>query len=260
MTVAGGDDTHGSQAGALTVRAGDGTPGSNNGQGGNLVVRGGNAGTAANVVGGDATFNGGSGAGTNAGGAANVLGGTGGSTGGGGLTTVRGGTGGSTSGTGGGLTLQGGPAGAAAASGGNLLLQTTTTGSGTTQVTRLTVLGTTGALQINTGWSDTKNAPAFSATPTISCAAGNSYAVTMTANITSITFSNVPAAGNVFTLTMFLTQDGTGSRTVTWPGAVKWPGGAAPTLTTTINKTDIIQLVTHDGGTTWYGSAVGLNY
>jgi hypothetical protein len=117
-----------------------------------------------------------------------------------------------------------------------------------------------GRIQMQAGWSDTKNAPSFSATPTIDCAVGNSYAVTLTTDITSVAFSNVPAAGNVFTLTMFLTQDSTGARTITWPASVKWSGGAAAVLTTTPTKTDIIQLVTHDGGTTWYATVVGMNF
>jgi len=39
-----------------------------------------------------------------------------------------------------------------------------------------------------------------------------------------------------------LIQDGTGGRTVTWPATVKWPGGVAPTLTTTANARDKVAL------------------
>jgi hypothetical protein len=39
--------------------------------------------------------------------------------------------------------------------------------------------------------------------------------------------------------------------TITWPGSVKWAGGA-PTLTA--SGTDILTFRTRDGGTTWYGS------
>lgn len=37
-----------------------------------------------------------------------------------------------------------------------------------------------------------------------------------------------------------VTQDATGSRTVTWPSTVIWAGGTAPTLTTTANRIDRI--------------------
>ncbi len=85
------------------------------------------------------------------------------------------------------------------------------------------------------------------------------FAYTLTGNVT-FSFSNVPATGTAISVTVELLQDGTGSRTVTWPASVKWPGGVAPTLTTTAAKTDIITLLTRDGGTTWYGFVGGQNF
>ena len=56
----------------------------------------------------------------------------------------------------------------------------------------------------------------------------------------TVTFSN-PVEGTVYRLIVI--QDGTGSRTITtWP-TIKWAGGTAPTLTTTLNKADIITLL-----------------
>lgn len=78
--------------------------------------------------------------------------------------------------------------------------------------------------------------------------------LTLTGNVT-ITFPTA-AAGKSFTLA--LTQDSTGSRTVTWPGTVKWSGGSAPTLTTTANKVDLFSFVSLDG-TNWIAS-IGKNY
>jgi len=40
-----------------------------------------------------------------------------------------------------------------------------------------------------------------------------------------------------------LLQDDTGSRTVTWWSTITWPGGSAPTLTTTANKADWFEFV-----------------
>jgi hypothetical protein len=101
---------------------------------------------------------------------------------------------------------------------------------------------------------------AFAGAETIDCAASEVHALTLTGNVTGITFTNVPAAGKTFALTLLLKQDGTGSRTVAWPASVKWPGGVAPTLTTTAGRTDVITLLTHDGGTTWLGFVGGLNF
>ena len=82
---------------------------------------------------------------------------------------------------------------------------------------------------------------------------GYSQKSTLTGNVT-FTFSN-PISGQAYVLK--LVQDGTGSRTVTWPAAVKWSGGTAPTLTTTASKTDLINL--YYDGTNYFGS-YSLNY
>lgn len=64
-----------------------------------------------------------------------------------------------------------------------------------------------------------------------------------------------PTAGT--SLALALTQDGTGSRTVTWPSNVKWPGGTAPTLSTAAGAVDYLQLDCVDGAN-WYGRTLGL--
>lgn len=65
---------------------------------------------------------------------------------------------------------------------------------------------------------------------------GDSQKLTLTGNVT-LTFSNV-SAGNY--LTLWLIQDSTGSRTVTFPSGTKYSDGTAPTLTTTASAKDII--------------------
>lgn len=74
------------------------------------------------------------------------------------------------------------------------------------------------------------------------------------------TFSNPPATSYLGAMLLYLKQDGTGSRTATWPGSLVWPGGTTPSLTATANRTDIILVTTYDAGTTWEGSVRGLNY
>ena len=96
-------------------------------------------------------------------------------------------------------------------------------------------------------------------TDTIDLTDGNVHNVTLTANCT-FTFSNPPASGTSGSFTLFLNQDGTGSRTATWPGSVKWAGGTAPTLTTTASRTDILVFTTIDAGTIWYGAVSGQDF
>ena len=76
--------------------------------------------------------------------------------------------------------------------------------------------------------------------------AANFFHGTVTGSVT-ISFSNVPA-GAVFVI-FEITNGGS---SVSWPGAVKWPGGSAPALTA--SGTDVISLYTRDGGTTWRGT------
>jgi hypothetical protein len=81
----------------------------------------------------------------------------------------------------------------------------------------------------------------------------NIFNITMTGNCT-FTFTNPPASGTSYSFTLILKQDATGSRTGTWPASVKWPNASTPTLSTGATKTDILNFITVDGGTTYYGA------
>jgi len=89
---------------------------------------------------------------------------------------------------------------------------------------------------------------------TIDLANGSVQILTLTGNCT-FTFPTA-TAGRSFI--MILKQDGTGSRTVTWPSAVKWPAGTAPTITSTASKAD--KYVFTADGTNWLGSNAGQSY
>ena len=56
------------------------------------------------------------------------------------------------------------------------------------------------------------------------------------------------------TYILVVKQDGSGSRTLTWSGAYKWPAGVAPTLTTNANATDIMTF--YSDGTNMYGTYI----
>ena len=93
------------------------------------------------------------------------------------------------------------------------------------------------------------------ATITFDLSASNIQTVTLGGNRT-LALSNV-STGQVFMLE--LTQDGTGSRTVTWFSTIKWAsGGTAPTLTTTANKKDTFGFRCTGSGT-YDGYVVGSN-
>jgi hypothetical protein len=84
---------------------------------------------------------------------------------------------------------------------------------------------------------------------TINWGYGNKQSIEMTADCTfSFTAPDGPT-----NLILAISQDTTGSWTVTWPGNVKWPGGIEPTLTTTASATDLISF--YYDGTYYYGMA-----
>jgi hypothetical protein len=71
---------------------------------------------------------------------------------------------------------------------------------------------------------------------------GTVHKVTLTGNVTFAAPTNMPAGSS---LTLILTQDGTGSRTGTWNASYKWMGGT-PTLSTTAAAIDVVN-VFYDG-------------
>lgn len=92
---------------------------------------------------------------------------------------------------------------------------------------------------------------------TVDCEAGNTFMHTLTEN-TTFTFSNPPASGTGYTMSVEIIQDASASGyTVTWPTSVDWAAATAPTLTATASAVDVFVFTTRDGGTTWYGFTAG---
>lgn len=96
-----------------------------------------------------------------------------------------------------------------------------------------------------------------STTETIDLANGTVHRIVLDANCT-LTFTG-SAAGAAYSFTLVVVQDGTGSRTITWPASVDWANATAPTLSTGANKVDVLTFMTIDGGTTWLGFTAGLD-
>ena len=104
------------------------------------------------------------------------------------------------------------------------------------------------------GVSKGHNIGSTGGTVTIDWDNSNIQKITLTSNITSLTLSN-PIQGGVYSL--IVEQGGVGN-TITWPsGAIKWPGGTPPTLTSgATGDTDVISLIYDPaGGTGYLGNA-----
>lgn len=87
------------------------------------------------------------------------------------------------------------------------------------------------------------------ATTTLNAASGIYFTWTLGGNRTLSTPTNPPTSK---TIRIQITQDATGSRTVTWPGIIKWATPGAPSLSTTAAAIDLVTLVYN--GTNWLGS------
>lgn len=80
------------------------------------------------------------------------------------------------------------------------------------------------------------------------------FKATLTAAVTQLSVINASGSNlNSQTITMLLTQ-GTGANKISWPSNVKWSYGREPVLTFTKDSIDVIQFLSIDGGSTWYGS------
>jgi len=123
----------------------------------------------------------------------------------------------------------------------------TVTGTGTTFVlsTAPTISNPTITAYLETAPALTNSSTAI----TISLASGTVLSYTLTGNCTF----TMPTATSGTSFIVKLIQDGTGSRTATFTG-VKWPGGTAPTITTTASTgVDILSFVCINS--VWYGTA-----
>lgn len=103
-----------------------------------------------------------------------------------------------------------------------------------------------------TNYTETRFTANSSTAITLDLANGTMQDITLTGSPT-ITMPTA-TAGKSFLLML---RTGTGSYTVTW-STVKWPGGTAPTVTSTASRMDIYSFFSD--GTNWYGTTVGQNY
>lgn len=67
------------------------------------------------------------------------------------------------------------------------------------------------------------------------------------------TFTNPPASGAVTAYILEVTNGG--SAAITWPAAITWVSGSAPTLRA--SGLNLVGLITRNGGTTYYGTLLG---
>lgn len=83
---------------------------------------------------------------------------------------------------------------------------------------------------------------------------GNNFEVSLTENITSISFLNL-VSDNVNSFSLYIYQDST-ARSIDWGSSFKWSGGLSPDISEP-NAVYICEFVTYDEGTTWFSFLSG---
>ena len=140
-------------------------------------------------------------------------------------------------------------------------------GNGTSAFTAVTapsgtIVGTTDTQTLSaktltnptvTNYVETPYSANSSTAITLDLTNGTVQIITLTGNATI----TMPTATSGKSFIMYLKQDATGSRTVTW-STVKWAGGTAPTITSTASRLDLLSFFAD--GTNWYGAVISQNY
>lgn len=81
---------------------------------------------------------------------------------------------------------------------------------------------------------------------------------TLTGNVTFVLPTPAATPSRSGTITLVLTQDATGGRTITWPASVKWPDGIAQQPATAANSVSMIHLLWT--GAQWFGLVGGKSF
>ncbi len=127
---------------------------------------------------------------------------------------------------------------------------------GTTEASKAVTADANGVVKFDNGIQEESTAVSSSSNAaTINLRDGTVFTHTLSENVT-YTFSNPAASGYASTFTLKVTQDSS-ARTITWPGAVDWAAGTAPTISTGSGDVDVFVFHTVDGGTTYYGFTAG---
>lgn len=85
----------------------------------------------------------------------------------------------------------------------------------------------------------------------IDCAGSDFRTLLLTASVTSITFSNLPGAGEGRSIVVRILQDSTGGRTIALPASFKPMGSSDLAIQSGANAYTLLTLLTFDQGARW---------
>ncbi len=131
-------------------------------------------------------------------------------------------------------------------------LASNVTASSLTSVGTLSALSSSGTVNSAVFTSNVYTNATVSGATSLDLSLYNYFKITIVGT-TTLSFTNVQTGAEVFILTI---TNG-GSASITWPANTRWPGGTAPTLST--SGTDIVVFVTDDAGSNYRGTLCQLN-
>lgn len=88
-------------------------------------------------------------------------------------------------------------------------------------------------------------------TVTVDCSLGEKFTLTLGANVTTLTLTNLMGAGVATEVEIEIKQDATGGRTFALPASFKALGGSDTAIALAANAVTVLSAVTFDNGTTW---------
>ncbi len=98
------------------------------------------------------------------------------------------------------------------------------------------------------------NSPVVGATTTLDLSLARTFVFTVS-QATTLAFTNVPTSSFTTRVVCLITNGS--AFVVSFPASVVWLGGAGPALRA--SGVDVLELITRDGGTTWYASKMASN-
>lgn len=82
----------------------------------------------------------------------------------------------------------------------------------------------------------------------------NIFHLTLRRNFINISFDNLPNPEYSYSCNIIVKQDAIGGRKIVFPENVYWSFGEVAILTTKPNRSDLITLITFDGGESYFAS------
>jgi hypothetical protein len=88
-------------------------------------------------------------------------------------------------------------------------------------------------------------------TVTVDCSLGRNFTITLAANVTTLTLSNLAGSGFATEIEIEIKQNGTGGYTFALPAAFKALGESDTAIAAAANAVTVLSAKTFDNGTTW---------